>query len=116
MTRLARFLSLTLALLVVLSTQQMAQARVQMANAAGTMVLCTGQGVVTVTVDRSGAPMDPPAVCPDCAITLAAAPATAPLPRPDWTLLRAVDAPLPRPALALAFRDAPRARAPPFPV
>ena len=78
-----RILTLTLALLVAVTSQQMAVARSLMMDAQGQVVLCTGQGVMTVTLDRSGEPMDPVQICPDCALTLMVALAAPDLPEPQ---------------------------------
>lgn len=56
-----------LALVVVLTAQQMAAARGQM-RVAGVFVMCTGAGVVTVTLDENGDPTGPAHVCPDCVV------------------------------------------------
>ncbi len=70
MTFLRSLFPIVLALLVTLTSQQMAVARGQ-AAVAGEMVLCTGLGgVVTVNVDASGKPMGAAHFCPDCALTL----------------------------------------------
>lgn len=71
-----RALTLTLALLIAVTSQQMAMARGVMYDAAGQVVLCTGQGTQTVTVDHSGNPIEVVHICPDCALTLVAAVAT----------------------------------------
>jgi len=72
----ARLLSFTLALLIAMTSQQMAVARGMTTNAAGQVIVCTGQGVVTLTVDANGVPTDDPLglthFCPDCALTLLA--------------------------------------------
>ena len=65
-----RLLSLTLALLIAVTSQQMAIARGVTTNAAGQVILCTGQGVVTVTLDANGDPIEPAHICPDCALSL----------------------------------------------
>ncbi|MGJ8624768.1 MAG: hypothetical protein ACSHW1_18660, partial [Yoonia sp.] len=63
----------TLALLIAVTSQQMAVARGMAYDAAGQVILCTGQGVVTVTLNTQGEPMDVVHICPDCALTLMAA-------------------------------------------
>ena len=73
MTRLARITALTLALLVAITSQQLAVARGMAMTAAGEAVLCTGQGTVTITLDDQGNPMGPVHICPDCALSLMAA-------------------------------------------
>lgn len=70
---MTRFLTFTLALLIAVTSQQMAMARGTMKDAAGQVVLCTGHGVQTITIDRNGDPIDVVHICPDCALTFAAA-------------------------------------------
>jgi hypothetical protein len=65
-----RLLSLFLALVVILTSQQLALARGQ-AMAAGEMVLCVGGGMMTVAVDATGKPVGPAHVCPDGVMSLA---------------------------------------------
>lgn len=67
-----RFLTLSLALLIAVTSQQMAVARGVMFDAAGQVVICTGEGVRTVAIDHNGAPIEIVHICPDCALTLAA--------------------------------------------
>ena len=69
---MSRILTITLALLIAVTSQQMAVARGMMMDAAGQVVLCTGQGVQTVTLDHQGDPMETVHICPDCAMTFAA--------------------------------------------
>lgn len=69
MFRLRPFLHLTLVLTVLLTAQVMGAARGQ-ARVAGELVICSGQGVVTLRLDADGNPVDPPMICPDCALTL----------------------------------------------
>lgn len=45
---------------------------------AGRIVICSGQGVVTLGIDAEGNPTGPAHWCPDCVLTLLAAAATAP--------------------------------------
>lgn len=61
-----------LVLVLVLSGQSMALMRT-MPGPAGSVVLCTGTGPVTVMVDESGTPIEPAHICPDCAMGLFAA-------------------------------------------
>ncbi len=63
-------ISFSLALLIAVTSQQMAMARGMARDASGQVILCTGQGVVTVTLDAQGEPMGPVHICPDCALTL----------------------------------------------
>lgn len=72
MTRYARLLAFTLALLIAVTSQQMAMARGMAKDANGEVVLCTGQGTLTVALDSSGNPMGPVHICPDCALTFMA--------------------------------------------
>lgn len=69
-----RVLTLSLALLIAVTSQQMAVARGLTHDAAGQVVLCTGQGVVTVTLDRNGDPIGTFHICPDCAVAISTAP------------------------------------------
>ena len=80
---MTRVLTFTLALLIAVTSQQMAMARGTMKDAAGQVVLCTGHGIKTVTIDHNGDPIDVVHICPDCTLTLAesiAAPTAATLP------------------------------------
>lgn len=84
---MTRFLSLTLALLIAVTSQPMAMARGVAMDAAGPVILCTGQGPVSVVLDRQGNPIEGTGglvhICPDCALTLLAAidaPNVVPLP------------------------------------
>lgn len=107
----ALFLSLTLAL-----------SGVTLARAHGAapglhqVVICSGAGTVTLTLDADGNPAGPPLPCPDCIAGLAAAlpeqPAAAPdrLQPAERLLLPAAT---PRTATAPHVR---RARGPPVPV
>lgn len=79
MVRFTRLLAFALAFAVAVTSQQMAMARGMTTDAAGQVILCTGQGVVTVTLDAEGNPMGPVHICPDCALSFldaAGAPAT----------------------------------------
>jgi hypothetical protein len=80
MNRLRPLAALLLALLLALTSGTMAVARGQ-ATAVGTLVLCTGQGVVAVPVDAEGKPTGAAHICPDCALSLFAA-LSAPPPGP----------------------------------
>lgn len=60
---------LLLGLLLLLTSQSMAVARGS-AMATGSMVICTGDGLVTVYLDENGAPVEAPHPCPDCLILL----------------------------------------------
>lgn len=63
--------ALALALLLVLTAQSMAVAR-GTPGAAGSIVLCTGTGPVTILTDAEGQPLAPAHVCPDCTLSLIA--------------------------------------------
>ena len=66
MASLRSYLAALLALVMVLTSQTMAVAR-GMELPSGEMVLCIGDGSVTVYVDADGQPVDAPHYCPDCA-------------------------------------------------
>lgn len=63
------YLALALALVLTLTGQSMALAR-SAPGPAGQMVLCTGNGPVTVLVDSQGQPTGAVHICPDCALSL----------------------------------------------
>lgn len=71
MMRIRSLLSLTLALLVAFTSQQLAVARGQ-PMAAGTIELCVGTEVVIVPVDAEGNPTGPAHLCPDVAFAFLA--------------------------------------------
>lgn len=56
-----------LALLLALTSQSLAAARGHV-MVAGEMVICSGGQLVTVLVDATGQPVEPPHICPDCAL------------------------------------------------
>ncbi|MBQ0749933.1 MAG: hypothetical protein KBT70_07000 [Roseovarius sp.] len=58
-------LALGLCLVLALTSQSLAVAR-GAAQPVGQIVLCTGTGPVTVTVDAEGQPVAAPYLCPDC--------------------------------------------------
>lgn len=64
-----RLISLTLAMVLILTAQVLAVARGQ-AAAAGEMVICSGGERVSVLVDEQGQPIGAPHFCPDCALSL----------------------------------------------
>lgn len=74
-----RLLSAVLAVTLIVTAQALATARAQPAPV-GTVVICAGQGLVTVAVDAEGQPIGPPHACPDGALALmdACGPATLP--------------------------------------
>ena len=69
---MTRILPLILALLIAVTSQQMAMARGMTKDASGQVILCTGQGPTVVTLDAQGNPMGPVHICPDCALTVMA--------------------------------------------
>lgn len=69
MTRFRPLLHLVL-IFAVLATAQILGAARGHARVAGEIVICSGQGVVTLQVDADGNPVGPPMICPDCALTL----------------------------------------------
>jgi hypothetical protein len=91
--------AIALALLLVLTAQSMAVAR-GMPGAAGSIVLCTGSGPVTILTDADGQPVGPSHVCPDCTLSLIVAVAqAAPSVAHPMGRAEAVVLPLPRVAL-----------------
>jgi hypothetical protein len=68
MKSLRPVLSVLFALVLTLTGQSMAVAR-GANDATGQMVLCTGQGSVTVYMDEQGRPTAAPHVCPECVVT-----------------------------------------------
>jgi len=72
--RAFRALSQVLLVLILISNSvTMAVARHQ-PRAIGEMVLCTGTGVISVSIDENGNPTGPMVPCPDCTPALAALP------------------------------------------
>lgn len=69
MTRSSHILGALLAALIALTAQSAALART-MPDAAGQMVLCTGNGPLMVYFDEDGQPSAPPHLCPDYALSL----------------------------------------------
>lgn len=65
------YASLALALIVALSGITHAQAR-HSAHSAQTMVICTGYGLVRITLDAEGNPVEQTLPCPDCVLSSAA--------------------------------------------
>lgn len=61
------------AVFVLLVTAGMSGAARGQAKVAGEIVICSGQGAVTLTVDADGNPTGPVHWCPDCVLTLLAA-------------------------------------------
>lgn len=54
------------------------------------MVICTGHGMVTLTLRADGTPVHPRETCPDCTLTLIAPLPSLGTPRPPLRLLRAL--------------------------
>ncbi len=72
MTSIRSFFTVTLALLVALTSQQLAVARGQ-PHAAGQVEICSGDGVIVVAIDKDGNPVGPAHICPDVALAFMAA-------------------------------------------
>jgi hypothetical protein len=107
--------ALMLAVVLALGSITMAVARGQAAPGE-TMVICSGYGVVTLTLDENGNPTGPVHPCPDCLAGLGLAVlGETPAILPPARLGRALDRPA---TLHLASRAAPAAlaRGPPLPV
>lgn len=115
MNRFRPAAALVLALVLALTSGAMAVARGQ-TSAVGTLVLCVGDGLVSVAVDAEGQPSGPAHICPDCALSLFAAQAVPPLgvARPVVASHR-VQAPAEAPRPAARRLTAHAARGPPFP-
>ncbi|MDD7971839.1 hypothetical protein [Roseinatronobacter alkalisoli] len=72
MTNLARTLSVVaLALSLALAGIGFVQAR-HLAAGAQTLVICTGYGLVSITIDADGNPVEQTVPCPDCVVTVIA--------------------------------------------
>ncbi|MEE4120627.1 MAG: hypothetical protein V2I65_16625 [Paracoccaceae bacterium] len=71
MRRVPGLLALLGALVLGLSAVGAGHARGQ-AQLSGAIVICTGQGVVTVLVDAVGQPVERQVPCPDCVLSLLA--------------------------------------------
>lgn len=69
---MTRILNLTLALLIALTSQQMAMSRGMTKDAHGQVILCSGQGPLVVTLNGQDNPIEPVSICPDCTLTLMA--------------------------------------------
>ena len=113
MTILRPLFGVLLALSVALTAGMVGAARGQ-AQVAGQMVICSGQGVVTITVDAEGNPTGPVHVCPDCVLSFLAAAEAAPLADltvPGWSF--ADWAPAPHAHRSGGPVVAPMARGPP---
>lgn len=85
-----------------------------LARGGSTLVICSGYGVMTISLDAKGYPIGPVHPCPDCLAGLVAyiAPEQAPLMPQSVTFCQAAAPVLPMLAPGAAFR-LPRAREPP---
>lgn len=72
-TILRAYVGFALALSVALASIGHAQARNQ-AHGATTMVICTGYGLVRITMDVDGNPVEHTLPCPDCILSFSALP------------------------------------------
>ncbi|ATX64871.1 hypothetical protein [Roseinatronobacter bogoriensis] len=68
---ISAFVAFALALAIALSSVGHAAARNQ-AHGAQTLVICTGYGLVRITMDADGNPVEQTLPCPDCLVTPAA--------------------------------------------
>lgn len=73
-SRFRSLAGLSLAILIALGSVTMSLARGQMRDAAGSIVLCTGSGPVSVAIGADGEPVGLMPICPDCAFGLFEAP------------------------------------------
>ncbi len=107
----AFFLSLTL----VLTSFSMAMARGQNPDMGTDMVICTGVGMVTITIGADGEPVETAHICPDAMSIFAATTITHDIPAPltalQWRVM-APDTVLTQPQETLS----PSARGPPLDV
>jgi len=109
-------LALCLALVAGSVTTAVARGQVTALNRGGvTLVLCSGFGYRTVSLDARGNPLGPLHPCPDCLAGLSAYIAPEPsLLRPQTLVAREVQ-PVPAPhTRTRIMADAPRARGPPL--
>lgn len=113
MGMLRRLTALGLVLAIALAAVAVGRVRGE-TRAAGVLVICTGDGAVSVAVDGKGRPVGPPHLCPDCIRPLAAGLPAAPAlpPCPDGATALAVPSPSGLPEGKA--RGAARARAPPL--
>ncbi|MER5170867.1 hypothetical protein VSX56_03680 [Thioclava sp. CPCC 100088] len=110
--RLLPFVTILLVTVFALTSLEFASARGQ-TRAAGQIVLCSGQGLVTVTVDAGGTPIRHVKICPDMALGLLASLGVNPpvLHRPDG--MHRLDATSPLPVEGGHAIILPKARDPP---
>jgi hypothetical protein len=78
MTETFRILVAAFAIAATVLTAGMAGAARGQAAEAGRVVICSGQGAVTLSIDADGNPTGPAHWCPDCVLTLLAGLAAAP--------------------------------------
>jgi len=64
-----QYTAITLAIMLALTGQAMAVAR-GASSTTEQMVICSGNGPVTLSVDENGQPTGPAHICPDCALSL----------------------------------------------
>lgn len=110
------FCLIWLCLVLATGSVTMAVARGQSAALAGggVIVICTGYGVTSITVDADGNPVGPVHPCPDCLAGLAAYISPAPATLPALTSRVSVVQSLPRPSFAVrSIGRTPPARGPP---
>lgn len=92
---------------------QGAAAGMTMQDAAGRMVICTGDGVISIYVNAEGEPVTPDHICPDCVVMGASLLLPAML---DWfapkSAARSADTPI-RSFVTVWLAPAQSARAPP---
>lgn len=111
-TRFKLLIGIVAALVLAMTSMTMAVARGQ-ARVAGEVVICTGYGVTTISVDAEGNPTGPVHLCPDMVLAMMAAIAVAPaLPTPPQGEGRRLQTVELESAQAQAF-VVPRARGPP---
>ncbi|MCC2097411.1 MAG: hypothetical protein KDJ29_11005 [Hyphomicrobiales bacterium] len=88
MTALRPFVAALLALTLVTTSATVGVARGQ-TRASGTLIICAGQGVISIEVDAQGNPVGPVHICPDCVLAFMAAtagPAAIPARASGWHL------------------------------
>lgn len=87
--------ALFLSLILSMTSVTMAVARAQ-APVAGEITICSGYGIVTISVDAEGNPTGPVHPCPDClaGLVLAPAPDAPAVQRPDLRSVRHVPLPV----------------------
>lgn len=69
MAALRSYFASALALLIVVTSQQLAIARGQ-PHAMGQVEICSGDGIIVMTLDADGNPVGPAHICPDAALNL----------------------------------------------